>query len=180
MNQFGAYPNAFANYYQSIFPQQQIQQVPYQYQNQQLSQATINQIQSPQYFVRQIGNIEEAKGFSVDPGCIYFFVDSANKRIYMKSMGSDGLSKFETYACQENSERQEKITPIQEINRRLAHIEDVLGGIVNDKSYADDATVREESYGNITTAIIPSNANAEPSEVPKYNGDDERKRRKWS
>ena len=167
MTPYGMYPNPMNNYYQSYL-QQSVPQ-PYNY-----SQPSPQVPQSPQYVVRQIGNIEEAKSFSVEPGCIYLFIDNANKTVYIKTMGNDGLSRFESYKRLEETS-QIKVDPIQEVNQRLCNIENILGGMRNGKPYANDA-VHAESHKCNATADTTAFQGTGPAEVPKHYGNGERKR----
>lgn len=100
----------------------------------------------PQFFVRQVGSVDEAKGFPVDPNTMYFFLDAGTGKIYMKRLNTDnGKSDFFTYVVEENV-REKKIDPMEQINHRLSNIEKIIGGLTNDKSLSDDE-VNAESNG---------------------------------
>jgi len=91
----------------------------------------------PQFFVRPVGNIEEAKSFPIDPGIMYFFPDVAAGKIYFKQMNmKDGKSDFYTYAVQENVTAEVKTDPIEEIRGKLTNIENQIRalGALYDKS----------------------------------------------
>lgn len=101
----------------------------------------------PQFFVRQVGNVDEAKSFPVDPNAMYFFLDTGNGKIYMKQLNiNNGKSDFFTYSVQEQIE-EKKIDPMEEINNRLSNIENIIGGIVNGKSVSSNAD-NTKSYGD--------------------------------
>ena len=98
----------------------------------------------PQFFVRQVGSIEEAKGFPVDPSTMYFFLDTGNGKIYMKQLNmNNGKSDFYTYTVQEQVTPEKQADPMAEINQRLSNIENIIGGLY-DKSISSNA----KSNGN--------------------------------
>ena len=104
----------------------------------------------PQFFVRQIGSIEEAKVFPVDPATMYFFLDTGTGKIYMKRLNTDnGKSEFYTYSLQETVE-EKKNDPIEQINNRLSNIERFIGGLLDDKSISSNAN-NEKSNASTTT-----------------------------
>ena len=124
---------------------------------------------TPQFFVRQIGHIEEAKGYPVDPNTIYFFLDSGNGKIYMKQLNTtNGKSDFFTYSVQEQTE-EKKNDPIEQINERLTNIEKIIGGIY-DKSVSDVA----ESNGCNATANVTKNAKPKSADVSAGSANDKR------
>ena len=94
---------------------------------------------NPQFFVRQVGSVDEAKSFPVDPATIYFFPDTGTGKIYMKRLNTDnGKSEFFTYNLQENFETEKvSVDPMEQINKRLTNIENIIGGIY-DKSVSND------------------------------------------
>lgn len=97
------------------------------------------QSNQPQFFVRQVGNIEEARGFPVDPGMMYLFPDTGTGKIYLKRLNTDnGKSDFYVYSLAEEPEASRQIDPIEQINIRLANIEKIIGGKKNDESISDD------------------------------------------
>lgn len=104
----------------------------------------------PQFFVRQVGSIEEAKGFPVDPNAMYFFLDTGNGKIYMKQLNmNNGKSDFYTYSVQEQVTSEKQSDPMAEINQRLSNIENIIGGLY-DKSISSNES-NAESNGNDST-----------------------------
>lgn len=79
----------------------------------------------PQFVVRQVGNIEEAKSCLIDPLNVWLFVDMTAGRIYMKRMGSNGTSLFDIFVAEQNVER--KPDPLESVERRLTALENALG-----------------------------------------------------
>ena len=126
--------------------------------------------QSPQFIVRQVGNIEEAKGFPVDPMSTFFFVDTGSGHIYMKRLNpSNGKSDFFVYGVIEDKPAAD---PMAQINERLARIEEIVGGR-NDKPVPDDG----KSDGRNAKRAAGENARTEPADVPEGTADGERKKR---
>lgn len=128
----------------------------------------------PQFFVRQIGSVDEARSFPVDPATMYFFLDTGTGKIYMKRLNTDnGKSEFFTYSLQESVE-EKKIDPMEQINTRLKNIESIIGGIANDKSissHADDV----KSQSNDVKPNAGKNARSKPTEIQSDSTDGERK-----
>lgn len=101
----------------------------------------------PQFFVRQVGSIDEAKGFPVDPNAMYFFLDTGNGKIYMKQLNmNNGKSDFYTYTVQEQATPEKQPDPINEINKRLSNIENIIGGIYGKSISSNESNT--ESNGN--------------------------------
>ena len=124
----------------------------------------------PQFFVRQVGSVDEAKAFPVDPNTMYFFLDTGNGKIYMKQLNStNGKSDLYTYAVQESVE-EKKIDPIEEINNRLINIEKLIGGKY-DKSVSSDER-NEKSNGNDSKAGFGKNEKSKPANVSASPTDD--------
>lgn len=133
-------------------------------QNNQVQFNPYPQNNQPQFFVRQVGNIDEAKGFPVDPNTIYFFPDTGNGKIYMKRLNtSNGKSDFFTYKIDDEDVAEIKIDPMQEINNRLTNIEKIVGGIY-DKSISNDASGKK-SNGDDTTTNARKNEKSKSSDV---------------
>ena len=125
--------------------------------------------QSPQFIVRQVGNIEEAKGFPVDPMSTFLFVDTGSGHIYLKRLNpSNGKSDFFVYGVVEDKP---PVDPMGQINERLARIEEIIGGR-NDKPVPVDA----EPDGRGAKRTAGENARAEPADVPESPADDKRKK----
>lgn len=100
----------------------------------------------PNFFVRQVGNIEEAKGYPVDPNTMYFFLDTGNGKIYLKQLNmGNGRSDLFTYSVDEATDIKTEDTMTQ-INSRLANIEKFLGGLKNGESVSNDGDVKQ-SHG---------------------------------
>ena len=107
----------------------------------------------PQFFVRQIGSVDEARSFPVDPSAMYFFLDTGTGKIYMKRLNTDnGKSEFFTYSLQEEVE-EKKIDPMEQINLRLTNIENIIGGIANDKSVSGNAGSSESDGVHAETNV---------------------------
>lgn len=118
----------------------------------------------PQFFVRQVGNVDEARSFPVDPSTIYFFPDTGTGKIYMKRLNTDnGKSEFFTYSLQEEVE-EKKIDPMEQINLRLTNIENIIGGIANDKSISSNAG-SSKSDGVHAETNVTKNAKSKSSDV---------------
>lgn len=129
----------------------------------------------PQFFVRQIGSIDEAKSYPVDPNKMYFFLDVGNGKIYMKRLNTDnGKSELYTYIVEENIEQKKETDPIQQINLRLANIENIIGGMINDKSVSNDT----KSDGNAPKSNVGENEKSESAEISRSNANDSREKRK--
>ena len=129
----------------------------------------------PQFFVRQIGSIDEARSFPVDPNTMYFFLDTGTGKIYMKRLNTDnGKSEFFTYSLQESVE-EKKIDPIEQINVRLTNIENIIGGIVNDKSVSSNAR-NEKSNGDIAETNSGKIQKSKSSDVSAGSTDDTREK----
>ena len=134
----------------------------------QMGQYQVQQTQ-PQFFVRQVGNIEEAKGFPVDPMSTFLFVDTGSGHIYLKRLNpSNGKSDFFVYGVVEDKPAAD---PMAQINERLARIEEIIGGR-NDKPVPVDA----EPDGRNAKRTAGENARAEPADVPESPADDKRKK----
>lgn len=92
------------------------------------------QTNNPQFFVRPVGNIDEAKSCPVDPNIIYIFPDASDGKIYLKQMDmSNGKSIFHIYAMQ-NIQEEKRSDPMEEIKEKLTKIENILGGQYGNKS----------------------------------------------
>lgn len=129
----------------------------------------------PQFFVRQIGSVDEARSFPVDPNAMYFFLDTGTGKIYMKRLNTDnGKSEFFTYSLQETSE-ENKIDPMEQINLRLTNIENIIGGIANDKSISGNAG-SSKSDGVHAEATAGKVQKPKPSDVPTSTADDSGKK----
>ena len=130
----------------------------------------------PQFFVRQVGSIEEAKGFPVDPNAMYFFLDTGNGKIYMKQLNmNNGKSDFYTYIVQEQITPEKQSDPMSEINKRLSNIENIIGGLY-DKSVSSNEC-NAESNGNDSATDDGKVQKSKSTEVQSDSADGERKKR---
>lgn len=132
------------------------------------------QSNQPQFFIRQVGSVEEARGYPVDPGTMYFFLDTGTGRIYVKKLNTNnGKSEFYIYTVQENVEEL-KADPIQQINNRLSNIETIIGGLY-DKSISSNKNGSKPNGNNDGSddGEVPT---AEPADVPANPANGERKK----
>lgn len=125
----------------------------------------------PQFFVRQVGSVDEAKGFPVDPNTMYFFLDTGNGKIYMKQLNtSNGKSDFYTYTVQEQVTPEKQSDPMAEINNRLTNIEKIIGGLY-DKSVSSNAS-NEKSDGDGSATNVRKNEKPKSSNVQSGSAND--------
>ena len=104
-----------------------------------------------------VTSIDEAKASRSDDFLsTNIFIDTSTGKIYMKRMDNDGKPQFLTYIIEE-PEPQNVADPLSEINTRLTHIENFLGGMTNDKSVQSNAGVQQ-------SASVSQSAVAEPHE----------------
>lgn len=128
----------------------------------------------PQFFIRQVGSVDEAKGFPVDPATMYFFLDTGTGKIYMKRLNTDnGKSEFFTYSLQETSE-ENKLDPMEQINTRLTNIETIVGGLY-DKSISSNAG-NEKSHGNSSETNVGKVQKSKSSDVSTSTTNDTREK----
>lgn len=119
----------------------------------------------PQFFVRQVGSVDEAKGFPVDPNTMYFFLDTGNGKIYLKQLNtSNGKSDFYTYIVQEQVTPEKQSDPMAEINQRLSNIENIIGGVINGKSVSSNES-NAESNGNDSATNYDEISKTKPANV---------------
>ena len=162
---------------QLIAQQTMIQNQLNQMNQMQLPQAQFNpypQNNQPQFFVRQVGSIDEAKGFPVDPNAMYFFLDTGNGKIYMKQLNmNNGKSDFYTYIVQEQITPEKQSDPMSEINKRLSNIENIIGGLYG-KSVSNDERNEKPNATNDESGI-GKNAKSKPAEIQSDSANDKRK-----
>lgn len=133
------------------------------------------QNQQSNFFVRQVGNLEEAKSFPVDPGIMYLFLDTASGRIYFKQLNvMNGKSDFYTYTVEEQKPPEAKPDPFQQINERLSNIEKIIGGLY-DKSVSSTSS-DEQSGSGYAKADAFENEVPKPGYVSENTGNDKRKK----
>ena len=127
------------------------------------------QQQSPQFIVRQVGNIEEAKGFPIDPLSTFLFVDTGSGRIYLKRLNTtNGKSDFFTYGVVEDVPQ---VDPIGQINERLTNIEKLIG-----EMYGKPVSNVAESDGGNPKPDAGENEGSESADVPAGAADGKRKK----
>ena len=106
----------------------------------------------PQFFVRQVGSVDEAKGFPVDPNTMYFFLDTGNGKIYMKQLNtSNGKSDFYTYTVQEQVTPEKQSDPMAEINQRLSNIENIIGGLYDKSVSSNESNAESNELSSATS-----------------------------
>lgn len=127
----------------------------------------------PQFVTRPVTGIEEAKAAMIEPFTTYLFLDSSNGNIYLKRMNERGLSDFLIYLQQEEAKPQD---PLIAINERLTKIENVIGGLVNDKSVSNVSSNAEPST-DCTATDVAENAESKPADVSKNTVFDKWKKR---
>lgn len=81
----------------------------------------------PQFVVRQVSNVEEAKACLIDPVNVWLFVDMQAGRIYMKRMGSNGLSVFNVFSCSDGEAVSGGADPLKALSDRVTALENALG-----------------------------------------------------
>jgi len=126
------------------------------------------QPQQGQYFTKQVGSIDEAKAFPIDPNVVYMFPDTGTGKIYLKKLNTDnGKSEFYVYSPSLEGETiVDKNDPNEIIIKRLDDIEKSIGGIY--ESISKNANVKsnhEESYRNGSETVDSKNAKGKPSEI---------------
>lgn len=105
------------------------------------------QPQQTQIMSRYVSNIEEAKATIIAPLSVNIFIDIASGKIYMKKMNNNGLAEFYEYIIADTKEE----TSFEQIENRLKNIEEIIGGVINDKS------VSSNDKQHATTAITEQN-----------------------
>lgn len=131
--------------------------------------------QADPFFVRQVGSIEEVKGFPVEPQTMYLFPDTGTGDIYLKRLNTDnGKSEIITYKPEaQPSEKQTPVhvnhTDVPEIEKRLNAIEKKLGEVHESIS---SLKVHAEPDRDHAAADVKKNASSESSEVQSSHADD--------
>lgn len=134
--------------------------------SQPMMQPTFNpypQPQQPQFFVKQIGSIDEARAYPVDPNVIYLFPDTGNGNIYFKRLNTDnGKSEIIIYKPTQEGEVVE-VNASDNIIKRLDSIEKSIGGLNESVSRLTTVSERnEKSDGNASTTVSSKDAKARP------------------
>jgi len=132
---------------------------------QQMIQNQLNQLDSQRQFnpypkavdpfhVKQVGSIEEAKGWPVDPGVIYLFPDTGTGDIYLKRLNTEnGKSELITYKPSDNDAALAKEVPTMEsrldsIERKIGEIYESISSIAKSRA-ADVQSVRHDAAGDV-------------------------------
>ena len=129
------------------------------------------QNQSEQFFIKQVGSIEEAKSYPVDLGMIYLFPDTGTGKIYLKRLNTDnGKSELFVYSPEEvgnDSVKAEVVSKEDLLTGRLDSIEKKLGEVY--ESISGIKVHAEPSRGN-AAANVREDAEVKPAEVPAGKG----------
>lgn len=115
-----------------------------------------------QFFIKQVGSIDEARSYPVDPSVIYLFPDTGTGKIYLKRLNTDnGKSELFTYSPeQENASAPAVQTdPLAEIKDRLTNIETQIGGIY------ESVSVLNKPAGSNSATDARKNAKSKPAEI---------------
>ena len=86
------------------------------------------QLQQPALKGRPVSSIDEAKASQIDfDGSLYLFPDIANKRIYTKQIGENGIAIMNSYSLQEEISTlpQEYVTK-EEFDKVVAQLKSLL------------------------------------------------------
>lgn len=126
------------------------------------------QNQSDQFFIKQVGSIEEAKSYPVDLGMIYLFPDTGTGKIYLKRLNTDnGKSELFVYSPEEPVVKEPTVVSKEDLlTGRLDSIEKILGEVYESISgITKRNTVNEEPSRGYAAADARKNAKAKSSEV---------------
>ena len=136
------------------------------------------QNQVPQVNSRFVTNIEEAKAAMIDPLSYNLYLDTNSGKIYLKKLGNNGQSEFLSYTIEEQRPAIED--PMREIRARLMNIENIIGGIANDKSVSGNTGTQQPSAVSDTAVAgqNESNGSAESAGLPENAGNDFWKKRR--
>lgn len=156
--------------------QQMIQQQLNQLNSQRQTFNPYPQQTSDPFFVRQVGSVEEVKGFPVEPQTMYLFPDTGTGDIYLKRLNTDnGKSEIIVYKPQPTEKSapvHEERASVPEIEKRLGSIEKKLGEVYESIS---GLKVYAEPVGSHATADAVKNAGPESSEIQPSNANAKRK-----
>ena len=122
-----------------------------------------------------VTNIEEAKAAMIDGISYNIFLDSSCGKIYLKKLGNNGVSDFIVYAIEENKP-EVKTDPFNEINSRLARIENIIGGL--NESISSNASVQQSTTIPVSAVTEPyaNHDEAKPTGISKDAGNGWRKK----
>lgn len=117
------------------------------------------------FFVRQVGSIEEVKGYPVEPQTIYLFPDTGTGDIYLKRLNTEnGKSEIIIYKAHSESENvvQKPLATKDNIDSKLESIEKKIGDVYESISSLKiyDKPNRDYAATNVT-----KDATAEPTKV---------------
>lgn len=132
------------------------------------SQATFNPYPQPQYFIKQVGSMEEVRGFPIDPNVIYLFPDTGTGKIYLKKLNTDnGKSEVYVYTpSQEGGESVVEESSSNDIIKRLDTIDERIGGLYESVSrLSSDARLREESHRDYADEHVEKDAKPKSSKI---------------
>lgn len=134
------------------------QQSMIQSQLNQLNQRQFTPYPSQEHFItKQVGSIEEVRGYPVEPSMMYLFPDTGTGYIYLKKLNTEnGKSEIITYKPIEESEHTDPITS------RLDSIEKKIGVIY--ESISSPKVHAEPSRGN-ATADVTEDATVKSPEI---------------
>ena len=137
----------------------------------------VTPINQMQICSKWVTSVEEAKAAQMsDFMSVNLFLDTGTGKIYLKKIDDNGKPVFLTYAIEE--EVAKSIDPLSEINNRLTHIENYLGGIINE-SISSNASVQKSDtvYEPAVTIENAGNDEAESTGIPKSYGNDKWQKR---
>lgn len=135
--------------------------------------------QPPAIHASWVTSIEEARASRSDDFLsTNIFADTSTGKIYMKRIGNDGKPQFVSYVIEEAAGHVDD--PLAEINERLSHIENFLGGLKNDQSVQGNSGTYKSSENASGAVAEPHERNdeAESAGFPKNAGNDFWKKRK--
>ena len=129
------------------------QQSMIQNQLNQLNQRSFNPYpQSEPFQIKQVGSIEEVKGYPVDPNVMYLFPDTGTGYIYLKKLNTDnGKSEIITYRPEDSDKHTDPVLErLDSIDKRIGAVYESISSIkVSTEPDRGDATadVTEDATG---------------------------------
>jgi len=130
----------------------------------QLNQRSFNPYpQSEPFQIKQVGSIEEVKGFPVEPNIMYLFPDTGTGHIYLKKLNTDnGKSEIITYKPEDSEKHTDPVIErLDSIDKRIGAVYESISGIkVHDEPDRDNAT-----------ADVTEDATVKPSKVRRNSED---------
>lgn len=134
----------------------------------------VNQMQ---IYAKWVTNVEEARASQMnDFMSVNLFLDTGTGKIYLKKIDDNGKPVFLSYSLDEEIKKED---PLSEINKRLTHIENYLGGMKNE-SIPNNASVQQSPavYESAVTIQDARNDEAESTGLPKNYGNDKWQKRR--